>query len=84
MDPIMVLGFTAAACTTLSFFPQVLKAWRTRRTSDLSLGMFSILTLGIFLWLIYGIARRDAPVAVANGITLLFVMSILVLKLKNG
>ena len=55
MDYVTFIGFLAGALTTLAYLPQVFKAWKTKRTKDVSLGMFSILTIGILLWLVYGI-----------------------------
>ncbi len=57
-DAITALGLAAAALTTAAFLPQVIKTWRTRQTRDISLGMVSVLRLGIILWFTYGIPRR--------------------------
>lgn len=72
----------AAACTTFSFLPQALKTIRTKNTKDLSLGMYTVLTTGILLWLIYGLAIRDIPVIAANSVTLFLTATILVLKIR--
>lgn len=82
MDLLTVLGLVAACCTTISFFPQAIKAIRTKHTNDLSLGMYTLLTTGIILWLIYGILKNDFPIILANGITLIFAGTILILKIK--
>jgi MtN3 and saliva related transmembrane protein len=82
MDTTQILGLIAGACTTAAFIPQVVKTWRTRSTKDLSLWMFSIFCLGVFLWLIYGFLRSDIPVIVANCITLMLASFLLVLKIK--
>lgn len=78
------LGFAAAACTTLSFVPQAVKIIRQRQTAGLSLLMYSILTTGIALWLVYGIISRDLPICVANGVTLVLAVTILGMKIKLG
>ena len=78
MSGVTVLGLVAAALTTASFVPQVLKAWRSGSSADLSLGMYGLFATGIVLWLAYGIAIRDLPIIVANGATLALVLSILV------
>jgi len=78
------MGLLAAFCSTAAFVPQVVKTWRTRSTKDISLGMFTVLILGILLWLAYGIIIRDIPLIVANGVTLLFAATILFFKLKHG
>ena len=78
------IGFVSAFCTTAAFVPQVLLVWRTRRTHDLSLGMFSLMTTGVALWLAYGLLLDSAPIYVANGVTLVFAGSILFMKLTEG
>ena len=79
---ITVLGLTAGTLTTLSFIPQLVKAWKSRSTHDISIGMFSLLAVGVALWILYGVVTGDIPVIVANCVTLLLVGLILVLKLK--
>jgi MtN3 and saliva related transmembrane protein len=78
------LGLAAAFCTTLAFVPQVVKTWKTRSTADISLSMYLVLVLGIVLWLAYGVLRGDAPLIVANGITLVLAGGILICKLRYG
>ncbi|MBI2044275.1 SemiSWEET transporter [Candidatus Pacearchaeota archaeon] len=84
MDWITILGLIAAFLTTLSFVPQAIKTIRTKRTKDLSLMMYSLFTLGVFLWLIYGIMVSDLPLILANTISLIFVSITLVMKIKYG
>jgi MtN3 and saliva related transmembrane protein len=78
------LGLAAAACTTIAYVPQVMKAWRSKSTSDISLGMFALMVTGIALWLIYGLLLSDLPLIVANAATLCLVAFILLLKLRHG
>jgi len=84
MDPIRWLGFAAAACTTLSFLPQVLRTLRTRQTSGISLWMYLLFCTGVSLWLAYGIAIGDGPIIVANVVTLALSGSVLALKIRSG
>lgn len=77
---ISILGFIAGALTTLSFVPQVHKAWRTRRCEDLSYGMLLTFGCGVVLWLIYGLLLRAAPIIVANAVTLTLIVVLLVMK----
>jgi MtN3 and saliva related transmembrane protein len=77
---ISILGFIAGTLTTLSFVPQVHKAWRTRRCEDLSYGMLLTFGLGVALWLIYGVLVRAAPIIAANAVTLSLIILLLVLK----
>ncbi len=76
------LGLAAATMTTAAFLPQAVKTWRTRQTRDISLAMFSVLCLGICLWLAYGFLRDDLPLIIGNAITLVLAGTILVFKLK--
>ncbi|MBT4540245.1 SemiSWEET transporter [Candidatus Woesearchaeota archaeon] len=82
MDYIIFLGFAAGICTTGAFVPQVVKVLKTKSTEDLSLIMYVVMTLGILLWLIYGLLIKSSPVIIANVITLVLSMVVLVMKLK--
>jgi len=82
MDATTALGLTAATLTTCSFVPQLTKIWRTKSAEDLSYGMFSVLSTGVFLWLVYGLMRGDVPLIAANTITLMLNVAILVLKVR--
>lgn len=66
MDPVELVGYGAAACTTFSFLPQVLRTWRTKSAEDLSPGMFAVYMTGIVLWLSYGLLIRNPPIVAAN------------------
>lgn len=77
-----IIGLVAATCTTVSFLPQAIKIIKTKHTKDLSVGMYSVLTLGVVLWLTYGVLIEDLPIIVANGITLVFISTILFLIIK--
>jgi len=76
------IGLLAAACTTISFLPQAIKVIKTKHTKDLSLGMYSLLTAGLCLWLIYGVLVNDLPVILANALSLVLAVIILSCKLK--
>jgi MtN3 and saliva related transmembrane protein len=77
-------GFAAAALTTGSFLPQAVMTIRTRNTQGVSLAMYVIFTIGVMLWLVYGIALESWPMILANTVTLILAASILVLKLRYG
>ena len=78
------LGYIAAALTTASFLPQAALTLRTRDVSGISLGMYSAFTLGVALWLVYGLSLGAWPVVIANAITLALALSILTMKLRYG
>ncbi len=77
-----IIGLFAAAGTTISFVPQAIKTIRTKNTSGISLGMYTLFSLGTLLWFIYGITDKNLPVALANGVTLIFACIILIYKIK--
>ena len=77
-----VLGFSAAILTTTAFIPQVIKIWKTKSTRDISLGMFSMFCLGVFIWLIYGFIIHALPVILANAIIFILASIILIFKIK--
>jgi MtN3 and saliva related transmembrane protein len=78
------VGYLAASLTTLSFVPQALHTWRSRDVSGISLGMYSVFTAGIALWLAYGLLIEAWPVVAANVITLGLASAILGMKLRFG
>ena len=77
-------GYAAAALTTGSFIPQAIMTIRTRDTRGISRGMYAMFTLGVALWLTYGIVIGSLPMIAANTVTLLLAATILALKLRFG
>jgi len=75
------LGFVAGVFTTIAFIPQVRHSWKTRDLSGISLRMYSLFTLGVALWFLYGVALGNWPLAVTNAITLVLAAAVLILKL---
>ena len=75
------LGFAAAALTTSSFVPQALLTLRTRDVSGISVAMYGAFTLGVALWLVYGIVLRSWPIVVANALTVALAATILLTKI---
>jgi MtN3 and saliva related transmembrane protein len=84
MSPTEILGFLAAVCTTASFVPQVWHILKTRDTRAISLMMYLLFTVGVGLWLVYGIMIGSTPVIVANSITLVLALVILTCKVRWG
>jgi MtN3 and saliva related transmembrane protein len=79
-----IIGYCAAFLTTIAFLPQAIQSWRTRDLSGISVGMYSLFTVGVGLWLIYGLIIEKWPLIVANALTFALALSILVLKLRAG
>jgi MtN3 and saliva related transmembrane protein len=76
------IGSAAAALTTLSFVPQAWKTFKTRDVSGISLGMYTAFTMGVALWLVYGLLIGAWPIIIANVITLVLALAILWMKLR--
>lgn len=76
-----LLGYPAAFLTTVAFVPQAWQSWRTRDLSGISLPMYALFTLGVALWLGYGISIGSAPVVAANAVTLMLASVVLWLKI---
>jgi len=79
-----IIGWLAAFLTTFSFVPQAIKVIRTRDTSSISLSMYSLFTLGISCWLVYGAMMKNGPMLIANLVTLALALIILIAKIRNG
>lgn len=82
MPLLELVGYFAACLTTLSFVPQAWHTFTTRDVRGISLGMYSAFTLGVALWLVYGLLLGAWPIVAANAITLLLAAAILVMKLR--
>jgi len=82
MTSITALGFLAGALTTVSFAPQVLKTWRTKRCDDISTLMLLTFGAGVVLWLVYGVVLQVKPIIAANGVTLVLISVLFSMKLR--
>lgn len=82
MDAVTLLGLAAAALTTAAFLPQLLKTWRSKSAKDVSLSMLITFSIGVFLWLIYGVCIQSLPVILANLITFVLSSINLILKIR--
>jgi MtN3 and saliva related transmembrane protein len=82
-DMIGYLGYLAATLTTASFLPQAILTIKTKDTQSLSLTMYTLFTLGVFCWLLYGIYIANKAIIFSNSITFVLAASILVFKIYN-
>jgi len=82
MDTTILVGYIAGALTTLSFVPQVIRAWKLKETRDLSLAMLLLFALGVLLWTLYGVWTGSMPVIAANMITFILILVLLWMKIK--
>jgi MtN3 and saliva related transmembrane protein len=81
---LIVLGLASGALTAGSFFPQVVRAARTRRTTDLSWSWLVLFATGISGWLSYGVITGDVPLIVTNAVTGSFVGVLLTMKARHA
>ena len=84
MNGTEILGLVAGLFTTIAFVPQVIKTWKSKHANDISLAMFSLFSSGVALWIVYGVIIGSLPVILANVVTLVLALTILVLKLHFG
>jgi MtN3 and saliva related transmembrane protein len=79
-----IIGSLAAVITTFAWLPQILKILREKQARDISLVTTSALAVGVFLWIVYGVAIGSLPVILANTVSFLFIATIVGLKLRFG
>ena len=78
-----LVGYLAGFLTVVTFMPQAIKSWRTRKTEDLSLSTVILLPAGLIAWIVYGVLICSIPMMVTNVVVLMCVLSILVVKLSS-
>jgi len=83
MESVEILGLVAATFTTGAFVPQVYKTWKEKSTKDISLTMYAILFIGALLWAVYGYSLNSFPIIIANGVTALLLLIMMMLKIKH-
>lgn len=79
-----ILGYLAGTLTTAALVPQVWRTFRTKDVSGISLRMYTIFTIGIAVWLAYGVLLDETPMLVANSVSLVLACTVLAMKLKYG
>ena len=79
-----ILGYAAAILTSASFIPQAWRTFRTKDVSGISTRMYTVFTLGVAVWLAYGIVLKETPMMVANSVTLVLACAVLAMKLRYG
>jgi len=83
MSSLAIVGFLASLLSILNQFPQAIKVFRTNDTHSISLAMYCIVVVAISLWLVYGIMLQDAPLIWANALSLVPIIYIFIIKMKN-
>jgi MtN3 and saliva related transmembrane protein len=82
-DLISFIGLAAAALTSLSYIPQVQKAWPRNSTDDLSVKTLSTLSAGLALWILYGVGKRDWVIILSNVIAVVLALTVLAFKIRD-
>jgi MtN3 and saliva related transmembrane protein len=82
-SPIPWIGVCAEVLTSLSYVPQVRKAWPRGSTKDLSLHMLLVLIAGLLLWVGYGLLKTDWVIVAANGVGAALSGSVLAFKIRD-
>lgn len=78
-----IIGYIATIIAIVTFVPQVVKSWQTRKTKDLSLITLIFMATGATLWLFYGVLLGAMPIIIANAVVDCCVLSLLYLKLTE-
>ncbi len=79
-----LIGYLAGFIIAVSLTPQVIKAWKTRSTKDISITWTALYLAGLSLWIIYGFGIGSLPLMIAVSIEALMAVSLLILKLRYG
>lgn len=82
IDIYEIIGLIAAVLTTSAFVPQVFKAWKSKSTASLSLPMYLIFFIGVILWLVYGFHLKSFAMIIANTVTAILALLLIILKLR--
>ena len=77
-----IIGYLGGIFIAISFIPQVVKSYKTKRVSDLSLGMIIAQIIGTVLWLTYGILVQGKPIILMNSFFIFVILYLLYLKIK--
>jgi MtN3 and saliva related transmembrane protein len=83
MDFVFV-GYAAGFLTTASFIPQVVRAYRTRSCHDLSWPWLMFFSVGLALWISYGVHHHEWPIILANAFTLALCGVLMTMKFLHG
>ncbi|MBI2657230.1 hypothetical protein HYX08_00880 [Candidatus Woesearchaeota archaeon] len=77
-----IVGYLGGISIAISFIPQVVKSYKTKRVSDLSLGMIIAQIIGTILWLVYGFLVGGKPIIFMNSFFIFVILYLLYLKVK--
>ncbi len=78
---ITIIGYLAGSLTTISFFPQLIKIFRNKKADEISFAMYSVITIGMILWILYGVYLKSIPIIIANTISTIATIMIMILTI---
>ena len=81
---ITVVGILSAIGTTFAWLPQVIQTWRTRKAEDFSWSYLALFSSGVAGWIVYGLLKKDGVIIAANGVTLLLVLTVFFVKIRES
>ena len=81
MTTLTMIGYVAGSLTSLGFVPQVLKGFETKHMKDVALWQPLLLSVGMVMWLIYGIMLKEMPMILANSFSIVCNTIVIVQKL---
>ena len=79
---IQIVGLIAGLCTAVSLLPQIFKIVKEKKAQDISVAYLLVLLLGLILWIVYGVLKKDIPVIATNVLSVLMNVTTIVLGLK--
>lgn len=75
---IEAIGLVAGALGIVAWIPQIRDVWIHEQHEGISLTTFSVVTVALTLWLIYGILVESLAMIVANVFTLIVILAVLI------
>lgn len=78
------VGYTAGIINLIHLLPQIIKSFKTKSTTDISLSYTIIHCIGLSLWVLYGFLITSYPVIIMLSIETLFAVYLVILKIKHG
>lgn len=79
---IQAIGIAAGVCTAVSLIPQIVKIQKEKKAQDISLAYLIVLLLGLILWIVYGVLRKDIPVIATNVVSVIINLTTMYLGIK--
>lgn len=76
-----IIAILATILVTVGYIPQIIKGYKTKTLEDLSMGLLTIIGLGVLLWVFYGILNKDTIFLIANTIILSFLLTLIIMKI---